>query len=93
MKRTFEGHHIGSTAKISREGSSTYSKASQHTHTFSTRLLDTTPEKDDYTNHERSERIISIADSDLMSLAAILMLELVVFSFEERGHATDYHSY
>ena len=43
MKRTFEGQHIGSPAKISREGLSIYSEASQHTNKFSTNLLDTTP--------------------------------------------------
>jgi hypothetical protein len=38
-KRTCEGQHIGSLAKISREGPSIYSEASQHTDNFSTSLL------------------------------------------------------
>ena len=92
LKRTFEGQHIGSPAKISREGPSTYNEASQHTDKFSTRLLDTTLGQD-YTSHERSERITSITDSDLMSSVAILVLEPVDISSEERGHATDDHSY
>jgi hypothetical protein len=89
-KRTCEGQYIGSPAKISREGPSIYSEASQHPNNFSTRLLDTTQGKSNYTSHERSERITSITDNDLMSSAAILVLELVDLSL---GHATDDHSY
>ena len=93
MKRTFEGHHIVSPANISRGAPSIYSEDSKHTDNFSTRLLDTTPGKDNYTSHGRSERIISITDSDLMSSAAILVLEPVDLSLKERRHAIDDHSY
>ena len=92
-KRTCEGQHIGSPAKISRKGPSIYREASQHTDHFLTSLLDTTQGKSNYMSHERSERITSITDNDLMSSAAILVLEPVDLSLEERGHATDDHSY
>ena len=89
-KRTCEGQHI---AKISRKGPSIYREASQHTDHFLTSLLDTTQGKSNYMSHERSEQITSITDSDLMSSVAILVLEPVDISSEERGHATDDHSY
>ena len=92
LKPILDGEQKSSPAKLYRVDPYMNDDSSQNIETFK-RLLDATPGKVSLSDHKHSEKITSITDSGLVSLAANLRSESVDLSLEERGFVSDDHYY
>ena len=91
LQQLFEGEQESYPAKLN--WTYTNDDSRQNTETTFMRLMEKTTRKEILSDHTHSDQLISIMNSELASLAAILRMESVNLTSEENGNYMGYYYY